>query len=149
MFRQGIPSGRVLAIEAAQKIEDGGGELVVAVSRDHVPGAAHVDILGVRNEIEKFARVHFVHKLGCAAAHQQRRNLQGTGGGDELCFKRLAPLVDRPPAVQKSWVPVPTPASIRTLAQILLQAFVRAWTRPMRQIRRDDLGCLGNLGIPF
>jgi hypothetical protein len=54
-------------------------EMIVAVARHHVARAADIDVIRVRDEVEKFLGMCLLHELGGSAACRQTR------GGQTAC----------------------------------------------------------------
>src|SRR5262249_22369372 len=91
--------------QVAKEIEDGGGELVVPVARDHVAGARNVGEAGMRHQGEELPGVLLLDQLRGSPAYQHGRNRQGPGRRDQALLDLRAVAVDRPAAIEKARVP--------------------------------------------
>ena len=57
--------------------------MIVAVTRDHMPCAADIDVIGVRHELKKLFGMRLLDELGGCAAHKQRGNPDPPRGIDQ------------------------------------------------------------------
>jgi len=57
--------------------------MIVAVSRDHMPCATDIDVIGVRHELKKLFGMRLLDELGGCAAHKQRGNPDPPRGIDQ------------------------------------------------------------------
>ena len=54
---------QVFASSFATEIQHRIGKPVIAVARHHVAGFGHVDVVGMRHQLEEFARMRLLHQL--------------------------------------------------------------------------------------
>ena len=57
--------------------------MIVAVTRDHMPCAADVDVIRVWHEFKKLFGMRLLDELGRCTAHKQRGNLDPPRGVDQ------------------------------------------------------------------
>ena len=65
-------------IEFVQKFEDCTRKLVVLVGGNHVPGAGHIRIRGMRDQVEKVFCMIFLHQLGGRSPDQKHGHFQAS-----------------------------------------------------------------------
>ena len=97
--------------------QHGRGEMIVAVARHHVARATHINVIRMRDELEKLLGVRRLHELGGCAAHEQRWNPDPARGLDQGGFERLPVGFGGARTFEEARIPMPAPApvgSIRT-----------------------------------
>src|SRR5262249_57285522 len=111
---------------------DGVVERVVAVARDHVPRARDVGVARLRHDLEQLACTLLAEQIAHAPAHEQRRDAQPARGLTEsIGVDERSPRLVRAaePTADERRVPVPVPATVLALPQVLLQAVTVARPR--------------------
>jgi hypothetical protein len=102
-------------------IDDGAGKCVILVTRDHVSGAGHVDVVPVGKQREQLFDACLGDHVGLAAAHHQRGHTDACCGSEQpLGGDRARGFVHT--VGDQRGIPVPVPATVRALSNVLLQA---------------------------
>src|SRR5664280_2219098 len=99
--------------QSSDEGKDGGGEMIVTVTRHHMSRTADIDVIGVRYEFQKFFGMRLLHELGGSAAHKQRGNLYPARGRDQRRLERLTVRSGRARTIEEARIPMPTPPPIR------------------------------------
>ena len=107
------------------------------------PGAADVDELRVRHELEELLRAFLAQEVADPAAHEQRRQLDAERGllqADGI-DERGAGLVGAAElAADERGIPVPVPAAVLAVAQVLGEPAEVGRARAVRVVRLDRVG---------
>ena len=87
--------------------------MIVPVAGHHVPCAADINIIGMRDKLEKLSGMRLLHELGGRPAYKQRRNLDAPRRRNQCLLYRVAirSMCTRP--FKEARIPMPAPASIR------------------------------------
>ena len=126
--------------ECREERHHGIGKEIVAIARHHVSRLRDVDVAGVRHEREKVLRAVLGEDVALSSADQQGRHGQAARGGGEAW--RIGDVRGRSRAAEEARIPMPAPTAVGSLAETLGEAAELARPRPVRQIRRDDVGGL-------
>lgn len=135
-------------LEAAEEVEDGGGEVIVLVTSDHVAGVGDVDVPGAGDNVDEFSYAFGGDEVAIGAADDEGRNPDTAGPIVEEISDRA--LAERGEIVaedlvgasfKESDVPVPLPTVGAVLAKNLAKPVGVLGFRASG-VGGDDVGCV-------
>ena len=112
-------AGRLLASDLIQESEDRRRERVVAIARDHMSRARHVDNASVGDKRDEFLRSFSAQQVAAGTTDEQGRQGELARGRLQECGVLTARTALR---VEESRIPMPTKSPVGSDAEVMLQA---------------------------